>query len=404
MSVWLIEPRDPLIVRDGKPIGNDARIETLPFPFPSTTAGAARTRMGSTRGEFTLQGDGALNQLLGIAVAGPVLAEVDPAEGKPLGFFFPAPRDAMVIAERNKKQEVERLVARRLLPKPMPNGAQMDSLGAKELLPIGAEGGEKTEKPYEDAPAYWTEAAMLQWLDKHDSLDVCFVPADLGMPQLPTETRVHVVVTPGERVGIDGGLFQTKGLRFAQEKRIPNERPKLQETRQFAVSIRTEGGKVDGKPLNLQNELAPIGGERRLARWQKSDRDWPECPASIVDAVKKTMTARILLVTPAMFADGALPRWNRSPCPADKNVKVTIAAACVGRPVVVSGWDVAKNQPKATRRLAPAGSVYFVNLEGTPEAVEAWVHNVWLACVSDDPRDCLDGFGLAMVGVWEENQ
>ena len=82
-------------------------------------------------------------------------------------------------------------------------------------------------------------------------------------------------------------------------------------------------------------------------------------------------------------------------------MKVKIAAACIGRPLVVSGWDVAKNQPKATRRLAPAGSVYFVGLDGTPEAIETWVRNVWLACVSDDPRDSLDGFGLAMVGTWE---
>lgn len=401
MSVWLVEPRDPLIVRDGKPIGNDARIETLPFPFPSTTAGAARTRMGSSEGEFILNGDEALTQLLDIAVAGPVLAEIDPDTEKAVGFFFPAPRDAMVFAERDDDQDVERVLARRLLPKSVPDGAQMDSLGALSLLPISADGEEKTDKPYEDAPAYWTETNMLQWLDKRDSGDISFAVGDLGVAQLPTEARVHVEVTPGERVGVDGGLFQTKGLRFAQEKRVGDKRPTLRESRHFAVSIRTRGGDVDGQRLDLRNELAPLGGERRLARWRLSERGWPKCPERIIEAVKTTKTARLLLVTPAMFTDGALPHWNGSTWPANGNVKVTIAAACVGRALVVSGWDVAKNQPKASRRLAPAGSVYFVRLEGTPGAIETWVRDVWLGCVSDERRDCLDGFGLAMIGTWE---
>lgn len=408
MSVWLIEPRDPLIVRDGKPIGGDARIETLPFPFPSTTAGAARTRMASPAGEFSLHGDAALNQLLAIGVAGPVLAEVDGTTGEPRGFFFPAPRDALVFAERDIDQKVTRLIARRLAPKAMPIGGQVDSLADRNLLPVAAEGDEKTDKPYDEPPAYWSDEHILDWLRKRAAPDVSFAPGALGIAQLPTETRVHVVIAQGERVGVDGGLFQTKGLRFAQEKRNGDERPKLGETRQFAISIRTDGGKVDGVPMALRDELAPIGGERRLARWRKSKRQWPECPQVIVNSVKESKTARILLVTPAVFSAGALPGWSGKSWPQGRGVDVTIQAACVGRPVVVSGWDMAargpdgkQGGPKATRRLAPAGSVYFVHLKGDEDAIEKWVRDTWLACVSDNERDRLDGFGLAMVGVWE---
>ena len=45
MSVWLIEPLDPLIARDGRPAAV-GRFTTTSFPSPSMVAGAVRTRMG----------------------------------------------------------------------------------------------------------------------------------------------------------------------------------------------------------------------------------------------------------------------------------------------------------------------------------------------------------------------
>ena len=44
MSIWIIEPHDPLIFRDGRPFGPTpgARAFSLPFPFPSTLAGVVR--------------------------------------------------------------------------------------------------------------------------------------------------------------------------------------------------------------------------------------------------------------------------------------------------------------------------------------------------------------------------
>ena len=47
LQTWIIEPRDSLIVRDGKPFGaNITHAVSLDFPFPSTTAGGVRTRAG----------------------------------------------------------------------------------------------------------------------------------------------------------------------------------------------------------------------------------------------------------------------------------------------------------------------------------------------------------------------
>ena len=98
-------------------------------------------------------------------------------------------------------------------------------------------------------------------------------------------------------------------------------------------------------------------------------------------------------------------RW-----PLGGGVKATVRAACVQRPEIVSGWDLAydngpgkkKGRPKPTRRLAPAGSVYFVELTGAKEDVARWCDTTWLAPVSDTDQERRDGFGLAFLGTWEE--
>ena len=86
-------------------------------------------------------------------------------------------------------------------------------------------------------------------------------------------------------------------------------------------------------------------------------------------------------------------------------VAVELQGVAINRTQVVSGWDFDRTksqhgQPKATRRLAPAGSVYFLKLTGTEQQVEGWCDQVWLQCVSDDPQDNRDGFGLVLLGAW----
>src|SRR5436305_1269785 len=74
--VWIIEPHDPLIVRDGRPFGPDpsARAVSLSFPFPSTTTGGVRTRAGlKADGMFDVSQIGRVKQ---IGVRGPLLVQL----------------------------------------------------------------------------------------------------------------------------------------------------------------------------------------------------------------------------------------------------------------------------------------------------------------------------------------
>jgi CRISPR-associated protein Cmr3 len=71
----------------------------------------------------------------------------------------------------------------------------------------------------------------------------------------------------------------------------------------------------------------------------------------------------------------------------------------VPRPETISGWDFETRRPKASRRLVSAGSVYWLELHGEPDARVGWAREVWMQNVSDEDQDKRDGFGLAVVGV-----
>ena len=111
------------------------------------------------------------------------------------------------------------------------------------------------------------------------------------------EVRAHLAIQPGERVGLDGMLFQTSGLRFLQEG--PKGTPRLA-PRRFALSLWSQGATVAGRDLDLAAQLAPLGGERRLARWSRASREWPQLPPDVLETIVETGRARLILLTPAV--------------------------------------------------------------------------------------------------------
>jgi CRISPR-associated protein Cmr3 len=212
------------------------------------------------------------------------------------------------------------------------------------------------------------------------------------------EQRSHLAIMHGDRVGLDGMLFTTVGLRF---RAGPEKGAARLSPRRLALGVRGAGGQVGGRPLALAPQLAPLGGERRLARWRAADQGWPVLPDPVREQVQRSGRARLLLLTPAFFEGGSLPGWRGREWSSEIPVTVHLRAACVCRPEIVSGWDLATGRAKPSRRLAPAGSVYFVELQGKPEDRARWCEAVWLRSASDGPQNRRDGFGLAAVGTWE---
>jgi CRISPR-associated protein Cmr3 len=212
---------------------------------------------------------------------------------------------------------------------------------------------------------------------------------NLGISGLTMESRLHVSINPQTGTALGGALFQTSGLEFARV-----EEEKLSGAKQFALAVETD-------VKDLSEGVDFLGGERRMAHWRQSEAAFPECPDEIKQAILTSKHCRLLLATPAIFAAGYLPTWIGQFIP---GLTVTIVAAVVPRYQAVSGWDYTvrgKNGQKASRRLAPARSVYFLQLNGDKAEIEKFVDAVWLRNVSDAEQDRRDGFGLALLGVWD---
>lgn len=394
MTLWSIEPRSPIILRDGRPFGLNpgARAESLDFPFPSTIAGAVRTRHAQ-KNNLSFSND-EVRALRKLAVRGPLLREL--AESPQ--WLVPAPMDAVLFPATDKAM-ISRARLRRLEPleTAVISDLNTTTLSAAQWSPIGLASSEQIkDKILSTAPRYWYWQHFEQWLHTPGNNDEVDLKA-LGHNGPEKESRTHVGIRPDTLTGEDGRLFQTRGLEF-QRKLDYNGQI---EVRSLALAIETEADMSDG--------VGVLGGEQRLVRWHShATQMLPACPPALYQSIAQSKRCRLILLTPALFRNGYVPADFLSE---NADVAVTLAGAALARAQTVSGWDYDLRSAKPTRRLVPAGSVYFLKLQGDTTQIEQWVKQLWMNCISDDAHDSsdttrqphqerLDGFGLAVVGTW----
>ncbi len=379
-EMWLIEPRDSLIVRDGKPFGADAgnRADSLQFPFPSTITGALRTRAGLARLNGDRNGfDASLADELQreISVRGPLLAEINEDSAD---FLFPAPADC-IIFQAEEREDVARLVPL------LPIEKQGDFVANLDLHLCGLSEFQKG-KPHTKAPRFWRRSAFEIWLSEPKAQEMRL--SELGISGLEKDRRTHVVIDRRTKAAQEGGLFETRGLEFIRRQ------PDGSGHKRYALALEVNYGNFDAR---IKEGIAPIGGERRLAFWRKIETPFPPCPEEIKKKILLQKHCRLILLTPAVFEQGFLPTWLQSV----HFVSIEIKSVAVNRYQVISGWDFKLGKPKGTRRVSPAGTVLYFKLDGSEEAIRNWIEEVWFSCISDDEQDRKDGFGLAALGVWD---
>jgi CRISPR-associated protein Cmr3 len=341
-----LEPLDVLFLRGNKLFGDPGSFgESLVPPWPSVAAGALRSRMlADSRIDLA-------------AFAGDKVTH--PELGKPAspGTFTVA---AFHLARRLADGRVEILVAlpadlvvsenaegepnvRALAPQPVGTG-KIASSSPFAHLPVLAE--TTRGKP---ASGYWlTEAGWRAYLAGRLPTPAQLVKAaDLWA----IDARVGVGLDAATGRASDGRLFSVQ-----------------------AVAMRAGFGflaAVAGA-TPPQTGSVGLGGDGRAAAVRPVTADLPEPDYKAIAAAKR---CRLVLTTPGIFANGWVPTGMTQ---ADDGtlrfdlagVQARVVCAAVPRFDTVSGWDLARWQPKPAERAAPAGSVYWLDeLDATPDAL-----------------------------------
>lgn len=380
MKKWLIVTRDPLIFRNGKPFtaAPGSRSETLPIPFPSTLAGAVRTRAGlnPVTGKFQ---EGEIEGLLRKTIYSPILIEIN-NDFQVIDYLLPAPTDAIYF-----KTGIPEIAAQYDLKPLKVDDTQVDLSG---LSICGPEKIIKA-KPHPRAPTFWYWNKLKEWLENPKFVGAVKLN-EIGIQKLVQESRTHVGLEPNTLVAEDGALFQTSGLEFSHQDRKDTEPFLLSKSKQLGLLVVTDADMTEG--------IGHLGGESRTVTWIENKEfqlPFESCPETIRKQILQDGHCRLILITPAYFENGNVPTWLQT------KFKVTVKAVINKRYLGISGWDYKLKAPKPSRRLTPAGSVFFLKLPEEKSLRESFIKNTWMHTISDDPeQNRLDGFGLALLGVW----
>ena len=436
-----LDPLAPVIVRSGRPFDDQSGPDPARFPPPSTVAGCLRTAWARATGRRF----GA--ELAQMAVAGPLLLD---RENR---ILVPKPADALYFGHGDEARCV------RAEPRPFEPGCGADIPDA--LLPVQLTDS-VAGKPG-SGPAWWSWDDLLDFrleeeipsarTDRtggngrtggtgeartgetdeaggnsgvppgegrrtHEASDTSPAATNAsnagrrfyarlcgnGWSSPRGDRRIHVAIDPDTRAADAGRLFQTEGLDLdapdaargrdlpAEEKHWPAARGGLR------LLARCDEALGEG--------LVHLGGERRLAALQpEPERTWPAPPPDWLDRIARAGGLSLTLLTPAIFSAGYRPGWLDADAdligspPVAPGLRLQLRAAAVERWQPHSGWDLARWQPRPSRKLAGAGATYWFRILGgiAPDALAA----LWLASVSDGEQDRRDGFGLALPSPWE---
>lgn len=386
MPDYLITPKAPLVFRDGKPFGATEEMaiaETIPFPLPSTIAGAIRTAWAESQ-ESRYDYVNNKEKLIKKRVLGPLLIRTH-IEKSTSEVLYPTPADSLCLNE--EKDKTGKIIAR-LYPDNISEKDAGTDLPDK-LLPVFLD-SESKAKPAKDAPKYWTQEAIISWLkDETQEID-----AKQQIAALPIETRTHVGINYQTKSNLKSHLFHTSGLDFSQTQK---EQLGWHEYQYGLLSWFQE---------EIPETYRTIGGEARLGHIQQQQNLWPSCPPELSKAYINSKSFRVILATPAIFNNGYLPEWLDDELKGKLgNLQVQLRAVSIARWQAGTSWDMADSKSKkgkgmrAIKRLAPAGSVYWFDILNGGQGAELTEH--WLTSISDEREK--DGYGLILPGIWNKS-
>ncbi|MDT8282801.1 MAG: type III-B CRISPR module-associated protein Cmr3 [Gammaproteobacteria bacterium] len=374
-----IEPLDVLFLRGNKLFGDPGSFgESLIPPWPSVAAGAIRTRM--------LADDNVdLAAFARDEIRHPVLGTPsEPGTFTMNGFYLArrtangiellvAPPADLVIS----KKETDELVIHPLTSTHLNPLAGVMNSAPLPGLPVLAE--QERSKP---ASGYWLkQSGWEKYLaGQTPSADDFIHASELWQ----IDPRVGVGLDADMRRAADGKLFTVQAVAM---------RPNVG----FIAGV--SGAEPPGEGM------LRLGGDGRAAAIRPADNF--DMPHPDYEAIAQARCCRIVLTSPGIFPEG----WKLSGTGDDNSVAIgginaRLVCAAVSRAEIVSGWDLAANngrgEPKPAQRVAPTGSVYWLDeVDATPDALRKLVETGLWCDPGDNPSRRAEGFNRAWLATWK---
>ena len=355
-----IDPIDTLFLRGNKLFGDPGSFgDALVPPWPSVAAGALRSALLAqhghdparfARGEITDDAElGTPARPGSFLIARFQMARRRGPDGavEPL---YALPADLSVTQRRAAGDGGEEdCEVRRIAPHAPPKGIQASAATRSlAVLPEPRRG-----KPL--SGRWLTEAGWRQYLKGpgHEIKRSHLVPSN-GLWRL--DTRIGIALDPLKRRASDGALFTSQGVVLRKGEHERNGGASDAESGWNVGFLAGVSGAILPGTLMLR-----FGGDGRAAVATRVDASVPECDYG---KIAETRRCRLILTTPGLFEGG----WRPTGVTGDgrdlrfelHGVRARVVCAAVPRAEVISGFDLAERRPKPAQRVAPAGSVYWL--------------------------------------------
>lgn len=381
-QIRLIQPLDILLLRGNKSFGDAGEhgASSMP-PSPSVLAGALRSFWLAERGcdfqQFKCAKPDDLNDQ--------VIREQLGTPTEPRGFrlthsglvrqakdrvqrVFPIPTD-LVIQKDTKDAKEPTIYA--LTPTRMPDGL-MSQLADDQYVPMLKASAGKPET------GYWMDEdgyhLYLQGKTKEISIKNLVKVSDLWKK----DYRLGIALDGDKRTAAEGQLYTTEAIALCEGVQL------------FA--------EIQGAPDYPKEGNLRLGGDGRGAGFEAGTLK----PLPSIQA--KNGKVKLVLTSPAIFANGwKLPSQDEQGRIQFVGGSARVVTASVPRHQVISGWNLAKWEPKPAERVVPIGSVYWLDDVqcDTGTSLQDALQQLLLSDI--DPQRRAEGYNACVLATWLSN-
>ena len=361
-----IDPIDTLFLRGNRLFGDPGSFgDALVPPWPSVAAGALRSALLAHRGYDPARfacGEIADDPELGTPSrpGSFLITRFQMARQGPDGTVEPLygfPADLSVTRWTAGSGRDEDCEVRRIRPHAPPKGIQASA--ATRSLAVLSE--PRRSKPLS---GHWlTAEGWRQYLDGGEFDRTHLVPrSDLWC----LDTRIGIALDPLKRRASDGALFTSQGVVLRKREHGRNDgAPEAGPGWNIGFLAGVSGATL---PATL---MLRFGGDGRAAEATRVDVNVPDAD---YDGIVAARCCRLILTTPGLFEGG----WKPTGVTGEgrdlrfdlHDVRARVVCAAAPRSEVISGFDLADWRPKPAQRVAPTGSVYWLDeLDATADAL-----------------------------------